>query len=694
MHKTIRKLFSDEVCDKIENMRILLVGAGGIGSEFLKNIITIGCKNIDIIDIDTIDITNLNRQFLFKKKDVKEYKSHVAKERALEHKKDLNINAYTFDVCTMKSSDIRKYDYVINALDNIKARKYVNKLCIMEKKVLIEAGSTGYNGQVYPIYYNQTKCYSCEEKPKNKTYAICTIRQTPSLPEHCVAWGRLIFETFFCKNDNETLIDIKNHIEEESKKRNMDKKEIIIFIFNYLFNDTIKELIYLKKDYTTIPIPIHFECDENIIDLFEYENEHKKNEKNIDKLNDNNKNNMVDNKYYSNNFNCEETNREKDDNVLMLSSQNIWDKKKCIQMYIKTFLKLYKYLNINKKEQQYLIFDKDDDECINFITSISNIRMLNFSINQKSKFDIQSIAGNIIPAISSTNAIVASLQAFQLIHVIEYFETLKKKNKKKINSNKKKNSNNSNNNNNNNNNNNYENNASYCDEEEYKTDLFNIRNSKAKHVWVKSIVNGNKIFSRGNLVNAEPLEIPNPNCYICQQPTIHIYIKNFDKMTLYNFVKDICMNELSFLYPFLDKDDRNIFDYDLFQENDDDYIQNLYASLNYWNIKHDEILLLTDFQNNNDQLEMHLKEDPSLETEYFIQQKKVPSKKRNITYMHGEGNMDTESVKKKKHILSDEHKETNDEKQPTKKRKQDSIKVEEIIIDDEESDNQNVVLID
>lgn len=108
MHKTIRKLFSDEVCDKIENMKILLVGAGGIGSEFLKNIITIGCKNIDIIDIDTIDITNLNRQFLFKKKDVKKYKSLVAKERALMHKKDLNINAYTFDVCTMKSSDIKK----------------------------------------------------------------------------------------------------------------------------------------------------------------------------------------------------------------------------------------------------------------------------------------------------------------------------------------------------------------------------------------------------------------------------------------------------------------------------------------------------------------------------------------------------------------------------------------------------------
>ncbi|SOV16584.1 SUMO-activating enzyme subunit 2 [Plasmodium gaboni] len=692
MHKTIRKLFSDDVCDKIENMKILLVGAGGIGSEFLKNIITIGCKNIDIIDMDTIDITNLNRQFLFKKEDVKKYKSLVAKERALKHKKNLNINAYTFDVCTMKSSDIKKYDYVINALDNIKARKYVNKLCIMEKKVLIEAGSTGYNGQVYPIYYNETKCYSCEEKPKNKTFAICTIRQTPSLPEHCVAWGRLIFETFFCKNDNETLIDIKNHIEEESKKRNMDKKEIIIFIFNYLFNDSIKELISLKKDYTTMPTPIHFEFDENI-DIFkdENENENKKNANNTDKLNDNkdninynkdninynkdnindNKDNINDNKYDGNNSRGEENNQEKENNILKLSSQNIWDKKKCIEMYIKTFLKLYKYLNINKKEEEYLIFDKDDDECINFITAISNIRMLNFCISQKSKFDIQSIAGNIIPAISSTNAIVASLQAFQLIHVIEYFETLK-------------------------NNNNKKNNIS-CDDdkEENKINHFNIRNSKAKHVWVKSIVNGNKIFSRGNLVNAEALETPNPNCYICQQPIIHIYIKNFEKMTLYNFVKDICMNELSFLYPFLDKQDRNIFDYDLFQENEDDYLQSLYSSLNDWDIKHDEILILTDFQNNKDQMEIHLKEDPSLETEYFIQQKNVPSKKRKVSYIKQvEGNIDTESVKKKRHILSDEQKETNDESKPTKKRKQDAIKIEEIIIDDEQSDNQNVVLID
>ncbi|CAD2114182.1 SUMO-activating enzyme subunit 2, putative [Plasmodium vinckei] len=630
MHKTIRKIFDSKICERLESMNILLVGAGGIGSEFLKSIITIGCKNIDIIDIDTIDITNLNRQFLFKKKDVKKHKSLVAKERALKHRKDLNINAYTFDVCTMKGSDISKYDYVINALDNIKARKYVNKLCITEKKVLIEAGSTGYNGQVYPIFSNETKCYNCEEKPKNKTYAICTIRQTPSLPEHCVAWGKLIFETFFCKNDNETLIDIKKHIEEESKKRNMDKEEIIRFIFNYLFHDTINELIALKKDYAIMPKPILFE--ENI----------NQESHNIEKLSQEKSGNNLktnDNKI------CE-------NNSIQLSSQNIWDKGKCIEMYVSTFNKLYKYLNIKKETEEYLIFDKDDDDCINFITSLSNLRMINFSIKQKSKFDIQSIAGNIIPAISSTNAIVAAFQAVQLVHVIEHFELLKEKE---------------------------------TEQNENKKKEITLRDSKAKHIWIKNVVNGNKIFSRGNIVNAENLEKPNPNCYVCQQPVINIYIKNFNDITLNSFVKEICMNELSFLNPFLDNQDRNIFDYDTFLDNDDDYMKSLSSSLHEWDIKHDDILTLTDAQDTKNQIEIHLKEDKSLENLYLISSKLTKKRKPEVAEIE---ERPAKSAKKMKSAPEDdiiivENAETNDEK-----------KVEEIIIDNTENNEESVVVID
>ncbi|EUD66081.1 ubiquitin-like 1-activating enzyme E1 B [Plasmodium inui San Antonio 1] len=636
MHRTVRKIFDPQTCDKIESMKILLVGAGGIGSEFLKNIITIGCRNIDIVDIDTIDITNLNRQFLFKKDDVKKYKSFVAKERALQHNKGLNINAYTFDVCTMKSSDIAKYDYVVNALDNIKARKYVNKLCVMEKKVLIEAGSTGYNGQVYPILANETKCYNCEEKPKNKTYAICTIRQTPSLPEHCVAWGRLIFETFFCKSDNETLIDIKNHIEEESKKRNMDQYEIITFIFNYLFYDTIKELAALKKDYVTEPIPIQFngtvKKEDKCGETEKEGGDHPPNGSGPT---------------HASGQNEAHNDKETEQAAINLSSQKIWKQDECVKIYTETFSKLYSYLNINKEAEEYLVFDKDDDDCINFITAISNLRMMNFSIKQKSKFDVQSIAGNIIPAISSTNAIVASLQASQLIHVIEHFERMKGA--------------------------------------ENVAAKNSLRDSKAKHVWVKSIVSGNRMFSRGNIVNAENLEPPNPSCYICQQPMINIYIKSFTEMTLYDFVKNVCTNELAFLYPFLDKQDRNIFDYDYFLEEDDEYIKGLQNSLSEWDIQNDEILILTDFQNDKDQLEIHLKEDPTLQTPYEIKQKVVKKRKAKELL---EPEEPPPSAKKRKQI-NQEKDSLNDKKKVCTQNR-----VEEIVIEDEECVNDNLVLID
>ncbi|CAO3615772.1 unnamed protein product [Cunninghamella echinulata] len=78
--KNNKLILGNDLYNKVASSHILMVGAGGIGCELLKNLVLSGFKSFVIIDLDTIDISNLNCQFLFQKQHVKKAKAHVAKE--------------------------------------------------------------------------------------------------------------------------------------------------------------------------------------------------------------------------------------------------------------------------------------------------------------------------------------------------------------------------------------------------------------------------------------------------------------------------------------------------------------------------------------------------------------------------------------------------------------------------------------
>ena len=196
-----------ELTEQIKKSRVLLVGAGGIGSEVIKNLLLTGFESIDMIDLDTIDVSNLNRQFLFNRQHVGKSKAETAAKVAVDnfaHNDLVKVNAIhnsiqsaEFDIDFYKSHTL-----VINALDNRAARSHVNRMCLAADVPLIESGSEGYMGQTFLIKKGVSQCYECEgPKADSRSYASCTIRNTPSLPIHCIVWGKHLFAQLFGEED-------------------------------------------------------------------------------------------------------------------------------------------------------------------------------------------------------------------------------------------------------------------------------------------------------------------------------------------------------------------------------------------------------------------------------------------------------------------------------------------------------------
>jgi ubiquitin-like 1-activating enzyme E1 B len=148
-----------------------MVGAGGIGCELLKNLVLTGFGDIHIVDLDTIDLSNLNRQFLFRNEHIKQSKAKVghedippgestrwcrlqiAKETALKFNPNVKIEAYHDNIKDPQFNVawFRGFGIVFNALDNLDARRHVNKMCLAADVPLVESGTTGFNGQVQVI---------------------------------------------------------------------------------------------------------------------------------------------------------------------------------------------------------------------------------------------------------------------------------------------------------------------------------------------------------------------------------------------------------------------------------------------------------------------------------------------------------------------------------------------------------------
>eukprot|EP00760_Papus_ankaliazontas_P017843 PhM_4_TR1738/c0_g1_i1/m.86944/K03178/UBE1, UBA1; ubiquitin-activating enzyme E1 len=207
-NKPLRAMFGQAFVDKIQNLHMFMVGCGALGCEYMKNIALMGIACgprglLTVTDNDLIEVSNLNRQFLFREENIGQAKSIAAAQRGKSINPSLNIDARK-DLVGEKTEHLftdefwMGLDVVTNALDNMTARLYVDDRCTLFEKILVEAGTTGTGGNVDIIVPHKTSTYAEGGKAdESGGIPMCTLRNFPYIFDHCIEWARAQFDDLF-----------------------------------------------------------------------------------------------------------------------------------------------------------------------------------------------------------------------------------------------------------------------------------------------------------------------------------------------------------------------------------------------------------------------------------------------------------------------------------------------------------------
>jgi len=164
----------------------------------------LGTKNSSIIctDDDNIEMSNLNRQFLFRKHHIGSNKSKIACSLAKKINPEIDIISKQLRVSqenndTFNDSFWEKVNIVINAVDNVEARSFIDNKCVWYEKPFFESGTLGTKCHSQVILPHSTQSYTDSIDPEEKSIPLCTLKNFPYMIEHTIQWARDYFEGVF-----------------------------------------------------------------------------------------------------------------------------------------------------------------------------------------------------------------------------------------------------------------------------------------------------------------------------------------------------------------------------------------------------------------------------------------------------------------------------------------------------------------
>lgn len=148
--------------EKLAEAKVLIIGAGGLGSPAALYLAAAGIGKIGIADSDIVGLSNLQRQLMHTTSDLGRPKVESAKETLQQINPDVSIQTYNEFISSDNIAGIiADYDFVLDCTDNFEAKFLINDACVIADKPFTHAGVTGFQGQLMTVIPHETSCYRC-----------------------------------------------------------------------------------------------------------------------------------------------------------------------------------------------------------------------------------------------------------------------------------------------------------------------------------------------------------------------------------------------------------------------------------------------------------------------------------------------------------------------------------------------------